>query len=252
MNRFNFVVAAGLLSAVSIASAADPATGPTPFPDAKDEAAWPGKGPIRVFPAWMVDNRKSFWSQREHDQGAVVFVGDSNIGNWKAAQMAELFPKMKIANRGIGGDVSRGVLFRFEEDVLSLHPKVVVMLVGFNDLSAYGDPADALSNITAIVALAHKQDPDLPIVLCTIAPSASPKAPVKPGAREKLNDGIRKLGTSTPHVELCDLFAVLALPDGKPQPESFAADTVHISPAGFVKWADALRPILEKLLTAAK
>jgi len=36
-------------------------TGPTPFPDQKDEAAWPGKGPIRTFP-YMTDNRKSFWS----------------------------------------------------------------------------------------------------------------------------------------------------------------------------------------------
>ena len=235
----------------SIAMAAEPADGPTPFPDPKNEAAWPGKGPIRLFPSWMVPNRKSYWSLREHDQGAVVFVGDSNVQNWKAGQMAELLPKMKIANRGIGGDVSRGVLFRFQEDVMSLHPKVVVVLVGCNDLTAYGAPADAIENIAAIVAMAHKQDPSLPIVLCTVAPSANPKAPMKPGAREDLNDRIRKLGKSTAHVEVLDLFALLAGPDGMPVPENFGPDKLHFAGPGYVKWAGALRPILDKLIGSA-
>lgn len=62
--------------------------------------------PIRVF-GWMVDNRKWFWTQREKDQGAAMFVGDSLAGNWKGEEMAKAFPKLKVANRGIGGDVSR-------------------------------------------------------------------------------------------------------------------------------------------------
>ena len=222
-------------------------TGPTPFPGAKDEAAWPGKGPIRVFPAWMVDNRKSFWSRREQDQGSLVFVGDSNTGGWKAEQMAQQFPKMKLANRGIGGDVSRGVLFRFQEDVLDLHPKAVVLNIGSNDLTAYGEPADTISNITAIIEMAHKQDPTLPVIVCTIAPSDKADAPVKPGKKEDLNERIRKLGTTMEHVEVLDLFPLLAGPDGKPIPEFFAADKLHLAAPGFVKWGDALKPILAKL-----
>lgn len=90
------------------------ADGPSPFPNDKDEAAWLGKGPIRSF-GWMVDNRNYFWTQREKDQGAVVFIGDSLTGNWET--LAQSFPDVKVANRGIGGDTSRGVLFRFREDV---------------------------------------------------------------------------------------------------------------------------------------
>ncbi len=221
--------------------------GPTPYPGPKDEAAWPGKGVIRVFPAWMVDNRKSFWSRREADQGSVVFVGDSNTGGWKAEQMAQQFPKLKVANRGIGGDVSRGVLFRFQEDVLDLHPKAVVLNIGSNDLTAYGEPADAIANITAIIEMAHKQDPALPVIVCTIAPSDKADAPVKPGKREELNDRIRKLGTTMEHVEVLDLFPLLAGPDGKPVPEYFAADKLHLAAPGYVKWGDALKPILGKL-----
>jgi len=223
------------------------ANGPTPFPDAKDEAAWPGKGVIRVFPGWMVDNRNWFWSRREPDQGAVVFVGDSNTGNWKAEEMAKLFPKLKLANRGIGGDVSRGVLFRFKEDVLDLHPKAVVLNIGTNDLTAYGNPADAVGNITAIIAMAHKQDPNLPFIVCTLAPSESTVAPVKPGAREAVNDGIRKLANPAAHTEVLDLYPLYVDADGKQKKEFFNKDRLHISSAGFTKWAEALHPLLARL-----
>jgi len=37
---------------------------------------------------------------------------------------------MKTANRGISGDVTRGVLYRMKEDVLDLNPKAVVLLIG--------------------------------------------------------------------------------------------------------------------------
>ncbi|HEX3134601.1 MAG TPA: GDSL-type esterase/lipase family protein, partial [Planctomycetota bacterium] len=119
------------------------ADGPTPYPDAKDEAAWPGKGLIRCF-FYMVGERKAFWGQRAKDQGAVVFTGDSLTGGWK--ELATSFPKLKVANRGVGGDTSRGILFRFQEDVVDLHPKAVVITAGANDLSAHGAPADTIVN----------------------------------------------------------------------------------------------------------
>ena len=79
--------------------------GPTPYPT--NDKDWPGKGPIRKF-GWMDDNRKYFWSQRAKDQGAIVFAGDSLTGNWK--DLAKDFGSWKVANRGIGGDTSRGLL----------------------------------------------------------------------------------------------------------------------------------------------
>ncbi len=227
--------------AVTTLHAAD---GPTPYPDAKDEAAWPGKGPIRSF-GWMVDNRKWFWTQREKDQGAVVFVGDSLTGNWKT--LAQTFPGVKVANRGVGGDTSRGVLFRFREDVLDLKPRAVVLCVGSNDLSAHGDPAHAEQNIGAMIAQARGQNPALPIVLCQVPPRDDPKAPMKPGAHADLNARISKLGAGKAHLTVLDLFAGLGTPDGKPVPEFFAADRLHLAEPGYQKWAGLLRPALEQL-----
>jgi len=221
-------------------------TGPTPYPDTGAEKAWPGWGPIRVF-AWMKENRAWFWTQRAKAQGAVVFVGDSLTGNWNAKQIAELFPNLKIANRGIGGDTSRGVLFRFQEDVLNLNPRAVVLCVGSNDLSAHGNPIETVENISTMIALAYKKNAKLPIVLCTVPPRDAAEAPTKPGAHKDLNTRIMKFAEGKENLALLDLFPLLSDADGKPVPEYFAKDRLHLAPPGYKKWAEALTPVLAGL-----
>ncbi len=218
--------------------------GPTPYPDPKDEAAWPGQGPIRVF-GWMVDNRNYFWTQREKDQGAVVFIGDSLTGNWR--QMAEAFPGLKVANRGIGGDVSRGLLFRFREDVLDLKPRAVVLCIGGNDLSAHTNPADVEQNIAAMLDQIRAYSPTLPIVLCLLPPRDNPDAPTKPGALADLNARIARLGAGKENIVVLDLFTALSTPEGKPQEEFFVKDRLHLAAPGYQKWAELLRPAFERL-----
>jgi hypothetical protein len=70
-------------------------TGPTPYP--KNEKDWPGVGIIRVFD-FMTQNRQYFGPQRQANQGAVVFAGDSNIGEWKT--LKDDFAPLGVANVG--------------------------------------------------------------------------------------------------------------------------------------------------------
>lgn len=222
--------------------AATPASGPTPYPrDAKD---WPGQGAIRTF-GWMVDNRKAFWAQRERAQGAVVFAGDSLIGGWTT--LAKDFPSFPVANRGIGGDVTRGLLFRLQEDVLDLHPKAIVLLTGSNDLSAQQPPKQARANIDAMLDLIRRESPDVPVVLCTIPPRQDPKAPVDPARVAELNTLIQQAAQGRRQVAVLDLHALLARPDGTPEPAYFGADRLHITAAGFKRFHEGLAPVLERL-----
>jgi lysophospholipase L1-like esterase len=220
----------------------EPAKGPTPYPT--NDKDWPGKGPIRKF-GWMDDNRKYFWTQRTADQGAIVFAGDSLTGNWK--ELAKAFEKLKVANRGIGGDTSRGLLFRFSEDVLDLNPKAIVIMIGTNDLTAIGDPADAASNIRQILEMIEKKDAALPVVLCTTPPSAQPNAPVKLDQRLALNSEIRKIAGEHKNVTLCDVYAAMANDDGSPKVENFGPDHLHLAAPGYEVWTSLLNPIFEKV-----
>jgi lysophospholipase L1-like esterase len=237
----------GLLGLTSLLFAILPGVhaqeGPAPYPSKTDEAAWPGQGPIRVFD-WMTTNREHFWTRREKDQGAVVFAGSSMMGNWK--NVAAAFPHLKVANRGIGGDVSRGLLFRFKEDVLDLNPRAVVIAIGSNDLSAHTNPEVVAENVAAIIDLARAHKPGIPIVLCPVAPRENPQSPLKPGALEDYNALITSLGV-TKKVAVPDLRTPFVTPDGKQIPVYFGKDRMHLSSAGYEKLAVVIGAELKKL-----
>lgn len=209
----------------------------TPLPDPKNESAWPGRGPIRVFP-WMEGRRQQFWKNREKDRGAIVFAGSSMIENWKT--LAADLPELKTANRGIGGDVSRGLLFRFQEDVLDLKPRAIVIAIGSNDLSAHTDPALIIENITALIEQARTADPKVPILLCPVAPRDGTVAPLRPGAREDFNARLAELGKKS-GIPVMELEAHFAGPDGVLVAEYYAKDRIHFSAAGYQKLAAVMK-----------
>lgn len=215
--------------------------GPTPYPDKDDTSAWPGTGPIRVFP-WMVENRAFFWTQRDKSRDAVVFAGDSLVGNWKG--LKDAFPGRKVGNRGIGGDVSRGLLFRFQEDVLDLEPAAIVLLVGTNDLSAHADVEGVIENLGAMVEQAKRKDPGMKVILNTVPPRAAANAPAQPGAVAALNARMAAFAADRENVILVDLHAALAGADGAPDSAFFQKDLLHLGPKGYAKWAELLQAAL--------
>lgn len=258
MFRFAFIVAAAVGMAAMSASGpgfaqgagadnpaasapAPAASGPTPFP--KDAKEWPGKGAIRVF-GYMNDNRVGFWRERERKQGSVVFAGDSLVGGWRT--LAEDLPGVPVANRGIGGEPTRGLLFRFKEDVLDLHPKAIVLLTGTNDLSAQQDIQQTRSNLVEMLAMAERASPGVPIVLCTLPPRNSPQSPIDPKRLVELNKLIASLADERAHVVVLDLYALVSDPDGSPHAEYFGGDKLHLSSAGQKRWRDALLPIFKR------
>jgi lysophospholipase L1-like esterase len=66
------------------------------------------------------------------NENRVVFLGDSITDYWKLAQY---FPGKPYINRGIDGQTTPQMLVRFRQDVIDLHPKVLVVLAGTNDVA---------------------------------------------------------------------------------------------------------------------
>jgi len=87
----------------------------------------PGAGPIRRYDWFqsLWNERRSAWAKQiEQDQKAVVFLGDSITQGW-GDDLHGAFPGLQVANRGISGDTTRGMLIRLKEDVLDLNPSGV-------------------------------------------------------------------------------------------------------------------------------
>jgi lysophospholipase L1-like esterase len=65
-------------------------------------------------------------------ENRVVFLGDSITDYWK---LPDYFPGKPYINRGIDGQTTPEMLVRFRQDVIDLHPKVLVVLAGTNDIA---------------------------------------------------------------------------------------------------------------------
>ncbi|MFT5328913.1 MAG: lysophospholipase L1-like esterase, partial [Planctomycetaceae bacterium] len=139
------------------------------------EEGLPGEGALRRYEGYVKrwPQLRAAWAKRvEQDQGAVVFLGDSITQGW-GANFRDKFSGMKLANRGIGGDTTRGMLIRLKEDVLSLNPSAIVLLLGTNDVEVAIDAGAIGRNFEKILAAIKEHNPKTPVVLCRVFPSAT-------------------------------------------------------------------------------
>jgi lysophospholipase L1-like esterase len=208
----------------------------------------PGIGPIRRYD-WFLklwQERRSRWAtQVQQDQHAVVFLGDSITQGWHD-DMDGLFPGLKVANRGIAGDTTRGVLIRLQEDVLALNPRAVVLLIGTNDLDEKGgNPWVVASNVRLIIDRLRAHDPAMPVVLCQVMPS-SPEKNRPAHLIRQINQLLLAATADQPQVTVVDTWKLFAGPDNNAPVELFP-DLLHPNNLGYVKWARALQPVFATL-----
>jgi len=207
----------------------------------------PGAGPIRRYDWFrkLWTERRSGWAQKvQQDQNSVVFLGDSITQGW-GDDMGKSFPGVKVANRGISGDTTRGVLLRLKEDVIDLNPSAVVLLIGTNDLEEGADPETINGNLKLILAQLKVHDPRMPVLLCQVFPSSETKK--RPADKiKRLNQLYAATVRGDAQVTFIETWLLFANDSGDAKPEEFP-DLLHPNAAGYVKWAAALRPILATL-----
>jgi lysophospholipase L1-like esterase len=88
-------------------------------------------------------------------ENRVVFIGDSITDYWK---LPNYFPGKPYINRGIDGQTTPEMLVRFRQDVIDLHPKVLVLLAGTNDIAGVTGRAsneDIEANYASMAELAR-------------------------------------------------------------------------------------------------
>ncbi len=208
-------LASGLLVLAAIAQPTSPPPANSHFQIPATDDGLPGAGPIRRYDWFrkLWSERRSNWAQHvQQDQGAVVFLGDSITQLW-GDDLGGSFPGMKVANRGISGDTTRGVLIRLDEDVLPLHPAAVVLLIGTNDLEEKADPETIAANLKLIIAALEKADPKMPIILCQVFPSSDTKH--RPAEQiKKINQLYAAAVKGDPQVTLIETWPLFATAAG--------------------------------------
>ncbi len=208
------------------------------------DAGLQGAGPLRRA-EWFQNlwsQRRSAWAtQVQADQKAVVFLGDSITQGWNEL-LTGSFPGVKVANRGISGDTTRGVLIRLQEDVLALNPSAVVLLIGTNDLEEQADTETIAGNLRLILAELKKHNANIPIILCQVFPSSAKMRRPAP-AIKKLNELYFAAVKGDSQITYLETWHLFADAQGDAKLAEFP-DLLHPNKAGYTKWASAIRPIL--------
>ena len=155
------------------------------------------------------------------------------------------FPGVKIANRGISGDTTRGVLIRLHDDVLALNPAAVVLLIGTNDLEEGATPEIIAGNLTLILAELKRHNPRMPVILCQVFPSSATMK--RPADQIKAVNALYLAAVKNDaQVIPLDTWRLFADANGD-APASEFPDLLHPNAAGYAKWAAALRPLFATL-----
>ena len=213
-------------------------------PAAAVESEPPGVGPIRQEGRYERERRAAFMKQKAEKQHALVFLGDSITEGW-GDDFREKFPGVSVANRGISGDTSRGLLARLDEDVLALDPRGVVLLIGTNDIGLDVPPEGIAENVKLLVAKIAAKDPKTPIILCLVMPTSPKKNRPTEKIRE-LNQLLAEAVRGNERVTVLDTYTLFANAEGEAKAEEFP-DLLHPNEAGYAKWRGALWPLLATL-----
>jgi lysophospholipase L1-like esterase len=193
-------------------------------------------------PEWEADMRRFAAADAATPPPAhpVVFTGSSSIRMWES--LASDFPGIPILNRGFGGSQVRDAVHHADQIAIRYRARMVLIYSGDNDLNAGRSPAQVLADFRAFVTRLRRDLPDVPIAYISIKPSPA-RARLLPLMREA-NALIRDEAARMKNVQFIDVFTPMLGADGRPRPELFLEDMLHMNRAGYELWRGIIAPHL--------
>jgi lysophospholipase L1-like esterase len=195
---------------------------------------------------------EKFVAQAKEGKAQLVFLGDSITAGWAGngkEVWAKSFGTYTPANFGIGGDRTQHVLWRIQNGEFDgIKPKAFVVMIGTNNSGT--DSAEGIAKgVTAIVETIRAKQPQAKILLLAVFPRGSKPDGQLNAQNDKLkqvNATISKLDDGQ-HIFYLDIGEKFPIADGKLD-KSVMPDFLHLSPAGYQIWADAISPKLAELM----
>lgn len=204
-------------------------------------AADPATESKSPFDRWEPSIQK-FEEQDKADpppKNAILFVGSSSIRKW---DIGESFPRLTTINRGFGGSEIADSIHFADRIILKHKPSVIALYAGDNDIGRGKSAETVTKDFQEFVSRVHKDLPQSKIVFIAIKPSIKRWNLVD--QMRKANVAIRKLCEDSDRLEFADIDTPMIGDDGKPKPELFEKDGLHLNAEGYKVWAKVLRPLI--------
>jgi lysophospholipase L1-like esterase len=184
----------------------------------------------------------------------VVFFGDSRALMWPEPATATGY---RMLNHGIGYQTTEQILMRVDDDVVRLHPTVVVLEAGVNDLKAIAEfperraqiVADCEANLERIVDRCRQAGAT--VVLVTVFDIGDVSVWRRPLWSGDVEVAVREVNAYLPkltgdQVVLFEAAPVLDDSTGVVQ-KGYQLDYLHLSAAGYAALNRKLLPLLSAL-----
>jgi lysophospholipase L1-like esterase len=189
----------------------------------------------------------------------LLFMGDSITDFWRnpgkagvvnpplagRAVFDKYFGGMKVANFGISGDTTQGVLYRLRDgEGQGFQPKAIMLMIGTINGSTCSS-AEIAEGVGAVVAEMRRDFPAAKILLLAIFPRANPGDAIRQTVAD-VNPLIAKLHDGK-NVFFLDIGARFLDANGVIQPD-IMPDKLHPTEKGYEIWAEAVKAPLAELM----
>jgi lysophospholipase L1-like esterase len=170
----------------------------------------------------------------------VLFVGSSSIRMWQS--LAADFPGLPVLNRGFGGSRMDDVLRYADRLVFKYKPRAIVLYEGDNDLRDGRTPARIAGDVAEFLSRVRRTLPLTRVVCLSVKPSPSRWNLI--GQMRQTNALLQAVVAQDTMATYVDVFTPMLGADGRPRAELFQSDSLHMTPAGYVIWKEAIAPVL--------
>ena len=183
----------------------------------------------------------------------LLLMGDSITDFWRNTDgpfagkpvLDEYFGHWKIANFGIAGDTTQGVLYRLQNgEGEGFSPRAVMLMIGTNNTGRNNAPEIA-EGVGAVVLELTNRFPEAKILLLGIFPRGEADNPLR-GTIATINEIVSRLddGETVHYLDIGDVF----LDANGNIPAEIMSDGLHPGPAGYRRWAEAVLEPLTQLM----
>jgi lysophospholipase L1-like esterase len=170
-------------------------------------------------------------------RGCIVFTGSSYIRQWTT--LAADFPGLPVINRGFGGCHLADVCAYADRIIIPYAPREVVIYAGGNDINSKIPPEIVFGDFVALMTKLRRVLPQTKLVFISCPPS--PKRWAQTEDIKTVN-GLIAGYCRRHHITFVNTFSLMLAAGGRPRPEIYTEDRLHMNANGYAIWRQAVAP----------
>ncbi|UBM57447.1 GDSL-type esterase/lipase family protein [Marinilongibacter aquaticus] len=170
-----------------------------------------------------------------------VFYGSSSFRLWES--LDKDIPELDCLNLAFGGSQISDCLYYFDKLIGQTEPSRIFFYAGDNDIATEIAPEAIFERFQKLFEKIQTQFTSVPFAYLSIKPS-----PIREnllGNIQQTNALIANFLKDKKGADFIDIHTPM-LNQGRPRPELFTEDELHMNASGYAIWAEAIRDYLKK------